>query len=88
MMSYRGQVRLGVNVDTALVKSAEAAHQLVEDTVAQTSLLLMDLRATEADPGNALSSSECELLLGERTHLQTSPHHPSRGCQAPATSTD
>lgn len=82
-MSYRGRVRLGVNVDTALVKSEEDARHLIEDTVEQTTSLLMDLRAAE-DHGNALHGSESELLLSEPTRLPSSPgHYPARGHQAP-----
>lgn len=83
MLSYRGWVRLGINVDTALVNSEEAAQRLVEDTIIQTKLLLTGLGATEAEPATLLSdivpnASETELLLGEETQIPLRPGQPPR----------
>ncbi|KAG0729252.1 hypothetical protein GWK47_030712 [Chionoecetes opilio] len=75
MLSYRGQVRLGLNIDTALLKSEEDAQRLLEDTVVQTKALLTGLGAVEEEPANSLldtavSTPETELLLEEGTQLR------------------
>lgn len=83
MLSYRGQVRLGLNVDIALMNSEEVAHQLLEDTIIQTRLVLKELGAVEIEPEAILSDavptvSETELLLGEGKQLPLRPHQPPR----------
>ncbi|KAK8388842.1 hypothetical protein O3P69_020657 [Scylla paramamosain] len=83
MLSYRGQVRLGLNVDTALVNSEEVAQQLLEDTIVQTRSLLKELGAVEIEPEAMLSDtvsavSETELLLGEGKQLPLRPNQPPR----------
>lgn len=66
MLSYRGRVRLGINVDKALVESEEVAHHILEDAVLQITSLLMDLRTADVYPDSARNASEFELLLNER----------------------
>ncbi|MPC91986.1 hypothetical protein E2C01_087054 [Portunus trituberculatus] len=83
MLSYRGQVRLGLNVDIALVNSEEVAQHLLEDTIVQTRLLLKELGAGEIEPEAILSdtvptASETELLLGEGKPLPLRPDQPPR----------
>ena len=83
MLSYRGRVRLGLNVDTALLKSEEAAQRLMEDTIIQTRSLLMELGAVDPELVPLLSdtvpcASETELLLGEEKQLPLHPDQPPR----------
>lgn len=79
MLSYRGQVRLGLNVDTALVSSEEVAQQLLEDTIVQTRSLLKELGAVEIKPDDTVpGASETELLLGEGKQLPLRPDQPPR----------
>nr|XP_045608291.1 probable diacyglycerol O-acyltransferase tgs1 [Procambarus clarkii] len=66
MLSYRGSVRLGLNVDSALIPSKTLASQLMEHTTAEVSAILAELANSE------IKSEEIHLPEGGESYSSIS----------------